>query len=174
VNFRRSENQREGETMPAMTMRMIFAGTPSTVTEGVLARLATRGFGSYRAGSLREARDLVATFRLDVALATESLADGRGYALAEAMARHSNTLIVGVALSESCLWLPVVERGVPVLGKRAFSAAMLEPELDRLLGIRLLEEKKGRLVTTRLSDGRPDSDRTVRPSARHNGDCAAD
>jgi hypothetical protein len=87
----------------------------------------------------------------------------RGYALADAMRQHSGTLIVGVALSESSLWLPVIERGVTVLGKRALSHATLELELDRVLGIRLLEERNPRKVAARLSDGRPVSDRTIQP-----------
>lgn len=149
--------------MPATAMRILLAATPTLAIDGTLARLAARGFGSYRAESLREARDLLETFRLDVVLATESLADGHGYALAETMRRHSGTLIVGIALSESCLWLPVIERGISVLGKRALSPAMLEPELDRLLGIRVHSENKTRALTARLGDGRPDSYRTVRP-----------
>jgi hypothetical protein len=42
--------------------------------------------------------------------------------------------MVGVALSESQLWLPVVERGAHVLGKRGLNAQMLELELTNLLG----------------------------------------
>ncbi|HEX4073971.1 MAG TPA: hypothetical protein VHX49_01090 [Candidatus Acidoferrales bacterium] len=155
--------------MPATTMRILFAGTPAPVTDGVLARLAARGFGAHRADKLSDARDLLEIFRVDVVLASESLADGRGYALADAMKRQSGTLIVGVPLSESCLWLPVVERGLGVLGKRAFSPAVLEIELDHLLGIRLLEEKKARNMMPRLSDGQMDSDRTLRPVIRRNG-----
>lgn len=160
--------------MSATTMRILFAGTPGPVTDEVLARLAARGFGAYRVEKLREARELLETFRLDVALAAESLSDGRGYALADAMRRNSGSLIVGVALSESCLWLPVVERGVSVLGKRAFNPAMLEMELDRLLGVRLLEERNARKAAVRLCDGRPDSDRTVQRASRRSGECLID
>ena len=57
----------------------------------------------------------------------------RGYDVAEIVTRHLRTLLVGVALSDSCLWLPVVERGVGVLGKRALNAQMLETEMEKLL-----------------------------------------
>ncbi|MFY9691534.1 MAG: hypothetical protein WA369_07845 [Candidatus Acidiferrales bacterium] len=160
--------------MPGTTMRILFAGRPAPVTQEVLARLATRGFGTHRVEKLSEAHEFLEIFRLDVVLAWESLADGRGYALAEAIKRQSGTLIVGVPLSESCLWLPVVEGGVAVLGKRAFSPGMLEAELDRLLGARLVEEKRPQNITTRLSDGRPASDRTVRPPIRDSGDYTLD
>ncbi|HEX4002292.1 MAG TPA: hypothetical protein VHX36_06560 [Candidatus Acidoferrales bacterium] len=155
--------------MPGTTMRILFAGTPPPVTDEILTKLAARGFGAHLATKLSEAREFLEIFRLDIVLASESLADGRGYALADAMKRQSGTLIVGVPLSESCLWLPVVERGVVVLGKRAFSPTTLEAELDRLLGIRLLDEKKPRKIALRLSDGRPASDRTVQPAMRQNG-----
>ncbi|MGC2417076.1 MAG: hypothetical protein WA434_04970 [Candidatus Acidiferrales bacterium] len=160
--------------MAATTMRILYAGTPAPMTVEVLARLAARGFGAYRAEKLCEARDLLKAFRLDIVLAAELLSDGRGYALADAMRQHSGTLIVGVALSESCLWLPVIERGVNVLGERALSHAMLEAELDRLLGIRLVEERRVRKVAARLSDGRPDSDRTIQLVTHRNGECALD
>jgi hypothetical protein len=160
--------------MAATTMRILFAGAPTPITDELLARLAARGFGAYRATKLRDARDLMGTFRLDVVLAAELLSDGRGYALADATRQHSGTLIVGVALSESCLWLPVIERGVTVLGKRALSHAMLESELDRVLGIRLREERSARRIAARLTDGRPDSDRTVRLIAHRSDECRLD
>src|SRR5579862_9232536 len=160
--------------MPGTTARILFAGPPTPVTEEALARLTARGFGSFRTERLSDARDLLETFRLDVVLAAESMVDGRGYALSGAMQRQSGTLIVGVPLSESCLWLPVIERGVAVLGNRAFSPTMLELELDRLLGIRALEERKPRKTNARLSDGRLDSDRTVRLMMRRASDWARD
>jgi hypothetical protein len=160
--------------MAATTMRILYAGAPAPMVDGVLDRLAARGFGAYRVEKLCEARDMLEAFRLDVVLAAELLGDGRGYALADVMRQHSGTLIVGVALSESCLWLPVIERGVKVLGKRALSHAMLESELGRLLGIRLLKEESAGKVAVRLSDGRPDSDRTIRLLTHRNGEFMLD
>jgi hypothetical protein len=83
--------------------------------------------------TLREARDLFDTFDFRVVLATETLVDGRGYDLAESVSRRSRTLMVGVPLTETCLWLPVVYRGVHVLGRRALSPETLEAELKDLL-----------------------------------------
>lgn len=47
--------------------------------------------------------------------------------------RKGGSLLVGVALSEPALWLPVIEKGRRILGSRALNARMLEPELERLL-----------------------------------------
>lgn len=160
--------------MPGTTARILFAGPRTRVTDEVLVRLNARGFGAYHAELLSDAHEVLETFRFDVALAAELLADGAGYALSDSMRRRSGTLIVGVPLSESCLWLPVIERGVAVLGKRALSPATLELELGRLLGIRALEDGPARRGPVRLSDGRLDSDRTVQMLMRRRNSCGLD
>jgi hypothetical protein len=138
----------------------------------MLARLTNRGFGSRTVETLREARDLLGTFRWDVVLAAESLVDGRGYDLTEIVARRSGTLLVGVPLSESCLWLPVVERGALVLGRRALNGRALEVELDLVLDIRIRGAPKECLPAARLRNSRAFSDRTTSPR-RKNGGAAA-
>jgi hypothetical protein len=155
--------------VPGTVMRILIAGTPAAGTNAMLARLSDRGFGSRVVETLRDARDLLGTFRFDVILAAESLADGRGYDLAEIVARRSGTLLVGVALSESCLWLPVVERGVNVLGRRALNARSLEVELDFVLDIRVLGAIKGTIPSVRLRNSRELSDRTTSPRRKNGG-----
>jgi len=119
--------------MPPVTTRILFAGTPSTMVSGLLGRLAARGSGARVVETLRDAKDSLQTLPCDLVLASESLPDGRGYELAELVTRRSGTLFVCVALSESCLWLPVVEQGASVLGSRAFSSHLLEAEMDIFL-----------------------------------------
>ncbi len=155
--------------MPATAMRILIAGTPGPGTNAMLARLGGRGFGSHAVETLREARDLLGTFRFDVVLAAESVADGRGYELAKIVAQRSGTLLVGVALSESWLWLPVVERGVLVLGRRALNARALELELDFVLDLRALSPPKGNIHVARLTSSRELSDRTTLSRRRNRG-----
>ena len=119
--------------MPALGMRILVVGTPSRGTQAILSRLASCGWGSRMVETLREAEPLVNTFRFDMVLATESLPDGRAYAMTQLIARRGGTLIVAVALSESCLWLPVVERGAKVLGTRALNPEQLEVEAQKIL-----------------------------------------
>jgi hypothetical protein len=135
----------------------------------MLARLSDRGFRSRTVETLRAARDLLGTFRFDVVLAAESVADGRGYDLAEIVARRSGTLLVGVALSESWLWLPVVERGALVLGRRALNPRALEVELDLVLDLRVLSAHKRNIPGARPRDSRALSDRTASPRRRNGG-----
>jgi len=123
--------------MPVIAMRILVVGTRAPGTTPMLERMAARGFGARDVPTAKEARQMLATFRFDAVLAAESLPDGSGYDLADMVAEREATLAVGVALSESCLWLPVIERGAKVLGKRALSPRMLELELDlMLLGLR--------------------------------------
>jgi hypothetical protein len=120
--------------MPAIRMGILAIGTCSIDTIAMLNRLAKRGWGSRAASTLSEGRALLRTFKFDLVLCSESLPEGRGYDVSDAVARQSGTLLVSIPLSESCLWLAVVERGKYVLGKRALNASMLESEAQTLLG----------------------------------------
>jgi len=122
--------------MSLQSMRILVIGDLLPGTGEILRRFTSAGWGSRIVRCLREARDLLSTFDFHVVLASEALSDGRGYDLAESISRRARTLIVGVALSESCLWLPVVYRGVNVLGRRALAPEMLEAELKDLLGLK--------------------------------------
>ncbi len=141
--------------MPATAMRILVAGALSKNALEMLRRFGDRGWGSRQVVTLQQARDQVETFDFDVVLATESLCDGRGYDLAEPVARHSRTLLVGVALSESCLWLPVVERGVGVLGRRALNAQMLETEMEKLMRASALDNVRDISSKATFAGARP-------------------
>jgi hypothetical protein len=92
-----------------------------------------------------DAEVVLKTFRFDVVLAEEGLPDGRGYDLTDAVAKAGTSLFVAVALSESSLWLPVVDCGERSLGKRALNQAALEAEIEIILSF---------------------EDRTARPNSR--------
>jgi len=121
--------------MSVIAIRILGIGTSQLGLNGILKRLAVRGWGVDTVNTLPEARESLKTFHFDVVLAAESLPDGRGYDVAEIVAQQSISLLVGIALSESCLWLPVIEWGVKVLGDRAFRADTLEAELEIFLGV---------------------------------------
>ena len=69
----------------------------------------------------------------DIVLAAETMPDGRGYDLTNCVVNHSATLLISIALSESCLWLPVVQHGVRTLGERALNSFTLQSEITALL-----------------------------------------
>lgn len=128
--------------MPAIAigMRILAVGKLSRGTQSILSRLATSGWGARTVETLREAEALVNTFRFDLILAAESLPDGRAYGMTETVVRRNGTLLVAIALSESCLWLPVVDLGTKVLGTRALNPEQLEQEAERILRSRDQEQ----------------------------------
>jgi hypothetical protein len=131
----------------------------------MLRRLADRGWGARNVSSVREARDLLGTFDFDVSLAAECLCDGRGYDLGDLIVEHLRSLFVGVALSESCLWLPVILRGVHVLGKRALNPPTLELEMETLLGAQARENARNSVLEisrkSTFVDARPGPERST-------------
>ena len=141
--------------MPVEAMRILVIGSLASPTDTILRRLASRGWGSRRVETLREAQNMLLTFQFDVVLSAESVADGRGYEIADLVIGRAGTLIVGVALSESCLWLPVVEQGARVLGSRALNAHMLESEMEMLIGAREGQRARGSTVESKSLSGRP-------------------
>jgi hypothetical protein len=119
--------------MSTLSIRILVVGPVTPHTEGTLKRLARAGWGSHCASTVREAETILRTIRFKVILSAEKLPDGLGYELAGLIARQSGTLFIGVALTDTCLWLPAVERGERSLGRRTLNPAMLESELEDLL-----------------------------------------
>jgi hypothetical protein len=128
--------------MPFTAMRILVIGKVLPSTRDILRRLGDHGWGARCVSSLHEAKEAMAIFDFDVTLAAELLPDGRGYDVAELVAEHARSLLVGVVLSESCLWLPVVFRGAHVLGQRALKPQMLETELETLLSVHARENAR--------------------------------
>jgi hypothetical protein len=119
--------------MTATSIQILVVGTTAASTEAILLRLEACGWGSRRVNTVAEAKELMATFRFAVVLAAENLRDGSGYELAGLVALQAGDLFVGIALTDT-LWLPAVERGVSVLGRRALNANLFENELELALG----------------------------------------
>jgi hypothetical protein len=119
--------------MSTALVRILVIGSPTAGTDGIIRKLTAAGWGSHSVASIREAETVLKTIRFKVVLSAEKLPDGTGYELAPLIGRQAGTLFIGVSLSETCLWLPVVEKGSHTLGRRAMNPAMLEAEVRRLL-----------------------------------------
>jgi hypothetical protein len=128
--------------MKSTAMRILVVGHVLPSTRDILRRLGDQGWSARLVPTVREAKDAMTTFDFDVTLAAESLPDGRGYDVGDLIAGHARSLFVGVMLSESCLWLPVVFRGAQVLGQRALKPHFLEPELENLLSAHARERAR--------------------------------
>lgn len=119
--------------MPYRNCRLLVVGDASLPAESVMQSLSRRGAQQAIARTVQEAILRLGDFRFDVVLSSEFLPDGRAYELMPIVERKGGSLLVAVALSESALWLPVIENGRRVLGTRALNARVLESELEGLL-----------------------------------------
>lgn len=131
--------------MCALVVRILVAGPIHSATRAVLNRLVKHGWGFHAVETLREANTVLGTFQYDLVLASEFLPDGRGYDLMSNLLRRGASLLVGIELSESCLWLPVLDHGKKTLGSRALNARLLESEMESILRgpISVREEEQG-------------------------------
>ena len=155
--------------MSPVAMRILVVGKPCGSTAATLSRLAQDGWVADTAENVAKAKAVLKMFRLDAVLSEENLPDGRGYDLADAVAQQSSTLLVSVALSESCLWLPVIERGERSLGRRAVTPEMLGFELETILsGVHPGPRRDVHDDARRdaLDDARPDSHRDSHANAK--------
>src|ERR1700678_4630029 len=118
----------KGANMSAAAVRILVVGTYTASTESTLKALARSGWESHSVKTVREAGAVLRTIRFDLTLATEKLADGTGYELAALIAQQSGNLFISVPLSETCLWLPAVEKGTRSLGQRALNPLTLAKE----------------------------------------------
>ncbi len=119
--------------MSNTAVRILVVGQTSPGTLATLQRLERDGCGNHPVTTIAEAQSALKMSRFDVVLAGENVEGGRGYDLTESVSRLGGTLLVSVALSEALLWLPVVQRGLLTLGKRALNSAMLQSEISETL-----------------------------------------
>jgi hypothetical protein len=123
----------ERRIMPVIAMRTLFVGKPRPQDVVMLTRMGRRGWGSYSADSLSDARPLIAGGGFDLVLALQCLADGSGYELISQVRESGRSLFVGIELLRERLWIPVVELGERVFGERASHADSIESELEQIL-----------------------------------------
>ena len=124
----------EGEIMPCTTAaRILVVGNTASSTAVTLQKLERVGCDFHSVDTIAEAETAMRTTSFDIVLAAESMTDGRGYDLTNCVVNHSATLLISIALSETCLWLPVVQHGVRTLGERALNSFTLQSEITALL-----------------------------------------
>lgn len=112
--------------MAANSKRILTVGLSGGIECAVLAGLERKGWECSGVRTLQGAENALETDEYGIVLAAECLADGEGYDLASSLMRRDGSLFVAVTLSESCLWVPVVEAGTKTLGMCALHPQMLD------------------------------------------------
>jgi DNA-binding response OmpR family regulator len=123
----------KGVVMPAAAVRILVVGNSTASTESTLQALARSGWVSHSVKTVGEARAVLRTIRFHLTLAAEKLPDGTGYELATLIAQQSGNLFISIRLSETCLWLAAVEKGMRPLGQRALDPLTLATEAEMIL-----------------------------------------
>ncbi len=116
--------------------RILVAGPISPSTNFIIRQLEREGCVCQSVETVAEAEASLRETRFDIVLADEFMPDGRGYDLTGCVVDSSATLLVAIALSEACLWLPVVQHGIRTLGDRALNSHTLQSEITALLNER--------------------------------------
>jgi hypothetical protein len=119
--------------MSAAAVRILVVGNSTTSTASTLKDLARSGWDSHSVETVREAGEVLRTIRFQLTLAADKLSDGTGYELVTLIARQLGNLFISVSLSETCLWLPAVEKGMRSLGQRALNPLTLATEAEMIL-----------------------------------------
>jgi DNA-binding NtrC family response regulator len=119
--------------MSKATRRILVVAPRGPTTNTTVEQLARHGWGCQVVDLLTEAKEELKKCEYEIVLAAEHMADGRGYDLTDFITQRSSSLLVGVMLSDSYLWLPTVERGVRTLGMRAVNPGMLEEAMEDML-----------------------------------------
>jgi hypothetical protein len=120
--------------MPCTTeARILVVGHAASSTTFTLKKLERVGCAFHSVDTIAEAETAMRATPFDIVLAAETVPDGRGYDLTNCVVNHSATLLIAIALSETCLWLPVVQHGVRTLGERALNSYALQSEITTLL-----------------------------------------
>jgi DNA-binding NtrC family response regulator len=123
--------------------RILIVAPRGPAMSTTVERLARHGWGCQVVDLLTEAKEELNKSQFEIVLAAENMDDGRGYDLTDVIARRSLSLLVGVMLSGSYLWLPTVERGVRTLGARAVTPFLLEETMEDMLLRPVLAESTG-------------------------------
>jgi DNA-binding NtrC family response regulator len=119
--------------MPQVAGRILVVAPRSSTLTTAVERLSRHGWKCVIVDRISDARETLRKNEYEIVLAAEYLTDGRGYDLTDVVAQRSCSLLVGVMLSDSYLWLPTVECGARTLGMRAVNPAMLEETMEDML-----------------------------------------
>ena len=118
--------------MPTSAVRILVVGPLTEATCDMSQRLERHGWATHTVGTLREAQIVLQTIRFPLVLAGETWRRDR-LDLTKWVTQQELTLMVGLQLTDTWLWLPVVDAGERALGTRALNPVMLEAEIERLL-----------------------------------------
>jgi hypothetical protein len=129
---------------------VLLVGESFQASSALTEQLLRWGFRCHFAGSMRTARQLMISERVDVVLCDMHLSDGTGIRLLGLLAGLPVTAFLCLPVESSCFWLPAIDAGKECLGSPALRPSEFANALEEMavcLGARApinrLEAKAG-------------------------------
>jgi len=97
--------------VPVSGIDVLFVGSGFHDSQSLTNRMRKWGFRCHFANSLRTARELVHSIRVDLVLSRIGLPDGTGFGLVSGLSGLPVTAFLCLPGKDSCYWLPVMDSG---------------------------------------------------------------
>ncbi len=118
--------------MPVSGIDVLFVGSGFHDSQMLTNRMRKWGFRCHFANSLRTARELVHSTRVDLVLSRVGLPDGTGFGLVAGLSGLPVTAFLCLPVDDSCYWLPAMDSGKDCLGLPALHASEFVDTLEKM------------------------------------------
>lgn len=98
---------------------VLFVGPGFHDSQILTHKMRRWGFRCHYANSVRTARNLVNSVRVDLVLSKIRLPDGTGFGLVADLSGFPVTAFLCMPVENSCFWIPAIDGGNGCLGKPA-------------------------------------------------------
>jgi hypothetical protein len=95
---------------------VLFVGPGFHDSQTLTDRMRKWGFRCHFANSVRTARELVSSLKVNLVLSRVALPDGTGFGLLASLSGLPVTAFLCLPVEDSCFWLPAVDSGKECLG----------------------------------------------------------
>jgi hypothetical protein len=111
---------------------VLLVGEAFQASSALIEQLVRWGFRCRFAGSMRTARQLMISERVDVVLCDMHLSDGTGIQLLGFLAGLPVTAFLCLPVESSCFWLPAMDAGKECLGSPALRPSEFASALEEM------------------------------------------
>ena len=111
---------------------VLLVGQDFHNSQALTTRLRRWGFRCHFASTVRAAKELLNSARIDVVLSNTHLPDGTGFGLVAVLAGLQITAFICLPVEDSCFWLPAIDGGKACLGLPALRPLEFATELEEM------------------------------------------
>ncbi len=111
---------------------VLFVGPGFHDSQTLTDRLRRWGFRCHFACSVRSARELVNSVRVDLVLSKIRLPDGTGFGLMAGLSGLPVTAFLCLPVEDSCFWIPAIDGGKDCLGLPALRTSEFVDTLEEM------------------------------------------